>query len=136
MTPEKWQQFNMLQDVISTFSPDPKEYRSICNKNSCLYNPPKNKPLSPGCVIGQYMDIETASKLEGHGLIQCILNSKLKELLPEWMQEMSIDFLQRIQNLHDYNRFWNENLGLSEKGIDYVKEICNDYSLPFKQLKF
>lgn len=58
--------FAMLQDVITHFSSNPLELRSKW-EDTCLYNPPINKPLSIGCGIGMYLSVKTAKLLDDEG---------------------------------------------------------------------
>lgn len=128
-------ELNMLQDVITEFGSNPDAKRSF-TPNGCKYNPPKRKPLSRGCAIGMYLPVEVCKKLDGTGSIDMVLHTVTKrKLLPEWMLEMDDRFLGTIQNLHDIPGYWTET-GLSSSGIQYVKDICKQYKLDFKQLKF
>lgn len=129
------QQFNMLQDVITQFSRNPKQTRSG-NSDRCLYNPPKDKPLSAGCAIGMYLTVEVAQKLDQitYNSIIRIMKSEKKCLLPFWMQKMDLRFLSDIQSLHDQNYNFDLN-GFSNVGLISIKDICKDYNFPFKELK-
>lgn len=133
-----WQQFNMLQDVITTFSEDPKNYRSVNGNGACRYIPPKEKPLSAGCAISIYLDNKTAKKLDRDNYsIDSIIwgYNNLKKLLPKWMINMNTTFLTNIQELHDMNIYWTED-NISKEGKTKVKGICRDYNLPFEMIEF
>lgn len=139
MNAEKIQQFNMLQDVITEFSDNPSEKRSIKNApNSvkCSYNPPDSKPLSKGCAIGMYLPVNLARKLDrlGSTAIEDVM-VECPELLPKWLREMDVTFLQCIQTLHDDSSYWNED-GLTELGMKHIKFLCAHYGLSFDNLKF
>lgn len=131
------QQFNMLQDVITHFSKNPFELRSVNNINeACLYMPPIDKPLSTGCAIGIFISEKLAKELDDVGSINYIFQNKSYKIsLPKWMQKMDIKFLQDLQDLHDTNDNWTD-INISEIGIKWVEGICNRYDLPFKKLKF
>ncbi len=70
---------------------------------TCVYFPLKN---SPGCAIGQHCP--NAKELSGAAR-NCF------DKLPDWMQEMGVEFLDEIQRLHDFGRNWDAN-GMSTDG--------------------
>ena len=138
MTPDQIQQFNMLQDVITEFSDNPSEKRSVKNSPNavrCNYNPPTSKPLSRGCAIGMYLPVELAAKLDvlSSTSIEDIINDR-SDLLPKWLTDMNVNFLQDVQTLHDDSSYWKHD-GLSELGVNHIKVLCVEYRLPFKKLK-
>lgn len=136
MTPAKWQQFNMLQDVISHFATNPDELRSSLCDSTCTYYPNlKLSPKSIGCAIGIYLNWKTAKELDNleQTSIHCILDNKHKTILPLWMQKMNKNFLSDIQALHDDEYHWNSE-GLAENGKRYIKTICDKFNLPFSKL--
>jgi hypothetical protein len=117
----KWQQFNMLQEVITWFGGDPVARRSQNANDHCLYNPPADLPESIGCAIGMYLDEKTATRCDA-------LNSA--DILPAWLKRMDARFLANLQQLHDSDGFW-DSAGLSNAGIEKVKRICDIHRLPF-----
>ena len=125
MTPQE-----LLQDTIAYYSVNPAE-RRCRSLYSCNYSPIKiNKPLSEGCAIGRHLDEDVKIKFDNYYDIKSI-NFEYPDifaLAPQWMQDMDIDFLQAIQNLHDYSDYWGET-GLSEFGKERVDEIKEKFGL-------
>lgn len=131
----KNQMFWMLQDVISYFSKNPVKYRSKSLYEKCSY---QSNGVTAGCAIGMYIDQDLAKELddcEDSSISEISYNINIFQKLPEWMKIMPIDFLSELQALHDNDFNWDKN-NLSKDGIDTVKEICENFDLPFKKLTF
>lgn len=125
----KIQAKNMLNDVVEHFSSNPCKLRSRSKIGTCLYNPPSYKTESIGCAIGMYLKTGVAKKLDNSGSIVTIFYlPKKKALLPIWMQELDVEFLQDIQQLHDADKNWTKN-GLSNNGKRSVNKIRNMFQL-------
>ena len=127
----------MLQDVVTHFSENPKELRSIDN-NKCLYNPPANKPNSIGCALGMYINTKNAKKLdtcEGSAIWNIWKKEKNKKLLPKWMQKIDIGFLTKLQNLHDCNNNWTDD-NITKEGKSFVKGMCKAFKLDYNSIQF
>ena len=132
----KNQMFWMLQDVISYFSKNPVKYRSKSLYGKCGY---QSNGVTAGCAIGMYIDQDLAKELDDYedsSILEIFEQCKSSfQKLPEWMKIMPIDFLSELQALHDNDFNWDKN-NLSKDGIDTVKEICENFELPFKKLTF
>lgn len=120
-----------LQSTIDYYSVDP--YNRRCHRDhGCKYSPENagKEGKSEGCAIGRHLTPEVQKKLdESQGIISDIITYKsLKQLLPEWMQEMDPDFLDQVQLLHDTSSSWEPN-GLSERGKERVNTIINKFNL-------
>jgi hypothetical protein len=91
----------------------------------CVYHALEN---SPGCAIGQFLPIDLQRKC--FGSIGDIYYYRPEEFnrFPNWMQEMSVDFLSEVQRLHDYSSYWDEN-GISEIGQKPYARIVERFDL-------
>lgn len=126
----------MLQDVVTHFSENPEELRSVNNKGGGLYNPPKEKPKSIGCAIGMYINIKNAKKLDVGTVtsINCIIGDEKEKLLPKWMLKIDKEFLGNLQRLHDGGEYWTKE-DISDSGKKEVKRICKEFSLNYPKFK-
>jgi len=118
--------------LVSTVQFYTSENRSVhSGTNECLYAPTEN---SPGCAIGRFLNKDLALELDekdtkGLAVSFVKLNTPdLFEQFPDWMKEMNISFLRKVQLLHDDSENWNEN-GISDKGKEIVKEIYEYHEL-------
>ena len=109
----KARQLKFLDDTVSFYN---LGNRAVCHVEGCIYTP---RDYTPGCAIGRWSN--TPEKLNGR-----VRNEKNWPYLPKWMQEMSIDFLQDIQLLHDRPRYWTTT-GLSREGKIFYKQIKLDH---------
>lgn len=78
-----------------------------------------------GCAIGRMLPVDLAASLPSHSNV---CDSVVFNVLPDEMQELGREFLQKIQFLHDDHRHWNKS-GLTWIGEDYVKSIKNKFKL-------
>lgn len=124
---------NMLQDIVTHFSKDPKGLRSVAGSaltSECLYHPDLSvTPKSIGCAIGMYIGWKTAKEMDYYGFIDDVP----LDMLPEWMRDLNRDFLKKCQSLHDNGFNWDDD-GLSENGKDKVMNMCKDFEL--EEIKF
>lgn len=108
-----------LEDTVKYYSED--VLRRNIEPNRIFYAPLHKN--TEGCAIGRKIPLSIAKYLDRHHS-----NDSLKQifhLLPEELQKLGLDFLQKIQLLHDVNAHWNSE-GLSEKGIKYINQIKDD----------
>ena len=126
----------MLQDVVTHFSKDPVGLRAVNCTGGCFYTRVlENSPDNIGCAIGMYLTDEQAEILEnGYAPIWSVLNNTPQHL-PDWMRKLHFDFLTNLQNLHDFDSYWNKT-NISIKGKIKVEEICKEFHLDFKKIKF
>lgn len=112
-----------LQNTVDYYSKDPLNRRCVLN-NCCYYDPVKaEKPKSNGCAIGRYLKKVNRAKFQNQmddlshsGIYNVYKTPDALKLLPKWMRDMEINFLQVVQNLHDDGSYWTDT-GLSQEGI-------------------
>lgn len=110
----------LLENTINHFN---SKNRSI-EYNTCLY-----RAGTKGCAIGRELPTKLAILIDQkHSNFSGVTNNKVFELLPQRLQSMGQDFLERIQDLHDDPAYWNDN-GLSEMGEGYVKDLRKMFEL-------
>lgn len=130
----------LLEDTIAYYSVNPNERRcavKIDGKLTCKYSPITLKKIgSDGCAIGRHLDKELAIEIDeyyggnGNGSDITRVKEDFNDRLPIWMQEMSTDFLERLQLLHDRDDYWNES-GLTPSGQDYIDLLKLKYGRIF-----
>lgn len=126
MTPEEF-----LLDTLEYYCQNPKRRCTAENGSLCQYDPIKlHRGDTEGCAIGRKL-----SKIarEKYGIQNCSIDEifdspELKEMAPEWMQEMNIEFLVSMQKLHDDRNNWHSE-GLSPEGIRLIHFIIDRYGL-------
>lgn len=102
-----------LDDLVQYYGYDTR--RRSTKGQSCFYRLGKRK-----CAIGRHIsDQDYHISLENRS----VSNSTIFESLPRNIQELGVEFLGSIQNLHDVGRNWNKRSGLSKIGKDTVEEI-------------
>lgn len=111
----------LLINTVSRFS---LKNRGINKNGKCSY--------TSGCAIGVEVRKSVAEKLEkkGYG----ISNPGEYKLLPNRLKRMGIEFLEEIQNMHDFSGNWNER-GISERGKSKANEIIDNFRLKLNHLK-
>lgn len=111
-----------LEDTIQYFS-DPNK-RCVSDFGNCFYSPQDSDQT--GCAIGRFMTPENAQLADNlggaDGLNYKTMYSIYRSLIPEFMLEWNLDFLDNVQRLHDNSEYWNKT-GLSEQGKKYLQEI-------------
>lgn len=122
---------NQRELLVSTVQFYTSKNRAL-SEGSCVYLKTEN---SPGCAIGRHLTPEVQQifhKIQTEdcaGSIKSMFeNTETKKLLPDWMQEMNADFLQRIQQLHDSLECWDIE-GISSLGKQEALYICNTFAL-------
>lgn len=113
-----------LQYTITHYNANNRSHGIANSVNSCTYCP--SSPNSKGCAIGQHLSTETQIFFDNQKKPIKILAKEYGELLPLWMQKMSISFLQDIQSLHDRKECWDEN-GITNAGWNRVAVIKDTY---------
>ena len=125
----------MLQDVVTHFSKDPVGLRAIYSFGGCFYTRVLEKSADNiGCAIGMYLTDKQAKEAQGHGYIYEVI-AENPRCLPKWMKELNKNFLAEVQILHDKDYFWSKE-NISSMGRIKVKEICKEFHLDFKKIKF
>lgn len=117
----------LLDDTIAYYSVPGR--RCVIVFDNAKYSPINaNRPKSEGCAIGRHAETEEIrQELDSldYSSIKAIKENCIEEfnLLPDWLTSMPIDFLQKIQNLHDFGSYWSKEGGLTEEGKQYVDTI-------------
>lgn len=99
--------------VLSTMHFYNNNNRSTGEAGYCLYKPTQKN--SPGCAIGRFVSDKLTEKQKASGASNF-------HLLPKWMQEMSPQFLDAVQSLHDKYDCWTDK-GISNFGAQQVEII-------------
>src|SRR5687768_8359822 len=123
MTPQE-----LLQSTVDYYSVDPKTRRCIDATGDCTYSPKTTgRPESEGCAIGRHLSPEIQEYFDSisHSVTihEIFKKPKLKEKLPDWMQQMDATFLRGVQSLHDDNLFWVSDGGLTNAGVEYIRHL-------------
>lgn len=108
----------LLQDAINYYWGRP-ERRCVDNSGSCVYSPTET---SEGCAIGRLLPLDISERLnDGTG----VSDSSIFNELPEWLQDMGVDFLQALQIIHDLEYFVYKSVGdislYMKKWVDLTK---------------
>lgn len=102
----------------------------------CTYSPITiGKENSEGCAIGRYLDPELALQIDKE---KSDSNAGIHHIIdmypfPDWMKKLDIEFLRKLQGLHDADSYWTET-GLSKSGKHYVRSMCETFNLDYEQL--
>jgi hypothetical protein len=115
-----------LEDTIQYFSAPNK--RCVSDFGSCFYSPQNSDQT--GCAIGRFMTPENAQLADEIGGVDGLIYERMyadyRSLIPEFMLEWEVDFLNNVQRLHDDSKYWKSG-GLSEAGKKYVQEIKENF---------
>jgi len=110
-----------LKDTINHYNLQNRSQSPL--GNGCYYSAAHEN--TQGCAIGRHIqDKDLCLKLDSMGGI----SFKIFNLLPNKLQELSIDFLARVQQLHDRNVNWIIK-GLSKRGEIIVNDIITEFKL-------
>lgn len=101
---------DLLNDTIAYFWGRPE--RQCVSGGSCQYSATET---SEGCAIGRLLNPELAASLSQN---VGVINDKVFDKLPLWLQAFGQDFLTILQDLHDTNYLVNMN-----KEQLYIKTI-------------
>jgi hypothetical protein len=123
-----------LDDTVEYYSADPigRRSRNTADFNgSCKYDPAKagKADTSEGCAIGRHMTPEQKAVADHNkGVGSSSVNELPVHLIPEKLRDMPIEFLRRVQSLHDSDHHWDAN-GLSSLGRSVLLRIRQDFDL-------
>lgn len=124
-----------LLDTVKYYSEDTNR-RCVMHVDGlpyCYYSPKyaQKVDISEGCGIGRKLSPEAQEAYDSKGgpIGQLFCSNSHKRMAPQWMQEMSVDFLIRLQSFHDSDPYWNKNEGLSEEGKLSLNYILYEYGL-------
>jgi hypothetical protein len=118
-----------LEDTIKYYSENVK--RRCTTVKACYYSPvsAKKEGISTGCAIGRFLKPEDAIKIDSHdpmSIHNVLSHGELKDLIPQWMQDLGTEFLKQVQGIHDNDFNWNEE-GLTPLGWINVNQIKDRY---------
>jgi hypothetical protein len=120
-----------LLDMLEYYTVSPLERRCIKDSGVCFYLASNSRKLTTqGCAIGRHLPSTVAEKwdLGGGPILKIARNHSLWALAPEWLKEMDIHFLAKVQRLHDSSSNWVE-ASLSLLGISFLGNIISEYGL-------
>jgi hypothetical protein len=92
--------------------------RSYSETGRCTYQPAHKN--TKGCAIGRWLDRD--NPIIANQWMAEVSEPRIQQNLPEWMAEMGIVFLARVQMFHDEDSNWDV-LGLTEKGLEQYNLI-------------
>lgn len=118
--------------LVSTVQFYTKFNRAI-KDGACVY---LNEDTNRCCAIGRYLvsdacivyDNDEVNNLSNTAIDTIFDNDRLKKLAPKWMQDVNIEYLTNIQQLHDEDSNWTD-IGISDRGKETVNNICFKYKL-------
>jgi len=123
-------QEGFLLDALEYYCQDPEKRRCTMITGECFYAPISSH--TEGCMIGRKLPLGIATTLDslaGTFSSTGISNSYVFELIPEELKELTVDFLNICQQLHDGGFHWNLE-GLTDLGKQMLKlEIINRFNL-------
>lgn len=120
---------DFLQDTVNYYNENPK--RRSRNDRKCYYNGANAKGCEgDGCAIGRVLPLELRKHLDERftngGVPSGVRN--VFGLLPDSLKVLECEFLERIQEFHDYNSFWDDE-SITSRGASQVDAICDEYQL-------
>jgi len=111
-----------LDSKVAYYSEDLK--RRAVQGELCVYRTKDGRKCAIGLDIDenhpQYKEI-----VECEGGVDDLIKNYPTALSKE-IQELSLEFLGRVQDLHDNSTFWEEG-GLNRMGTNYCKKIIDEY---------
>ncbi len=136
-----------LLSTVEYYSADPNR-RCVSDTQGCVYSPitAKKVGISDGCAIGRFIPAERGAEIDKkfEELVKGeVAGSGYRELLeyfpedvPQWMKDLPLEFVYRVQNFHDQGTNFIGPSGLSPYGRIQLSRIitdCNLNSEPFKK---
>jgi hypothetical protein len=122
-----------LLDTLEYYSAD---VNRRCTDSANLFSGCKYSPfnvgkvgVSEGCAIGRHMTPKNQKLADGckNANIGYIFKTNPK-LIPSKLRSLGVEFLTRVQRLHDSDENWCKD-GISRKGAIYVKSMVNEFNL-------
>ncbi len=104
----KLKQLKFLDDTIKHFN---STNRGVDKEDGvCSY--------SDGCAIGRHLPKELCFRFDNYKLDQCVVSSHIFNELPEWLKELSPNFLAAVQTIVSVNN--NKNSKNNSTFIYYL----------------
>jgi len=116
------EQEEMLNDTINHFNSSNRS--KVEGKTGCTYLPAHSN--SQGCAIGRLIEDKALCKEFDSFGVSGVGNEKVFEKLPLELKYLGQNFLNRVQQLHDWGHFWSEG-GLNDRGLREVENIKNNF---------
>lgn len=117
----------LLKDTVKFYSEDTtrRSYEVVLDYVipglvHCFYKHPNGNT----CAIGRYIT-NYNKDIEGFPIRHIIRNKELQKCIPKELTTLGVNFLQRLQILHDTQGFWTKE-GLSEEGKETVDLMLQD----------
>lgn len=114
------------QEIIDKLQSYTSATRAMTGLGNCVYYDEKT---GNRCAIGALIPIEDAKYLNTMYRYQSVTelyNLRNESGFPESLRELFKDhddeFLQRVQNIHDTDKYWDEN-GLTQKGVEAINNL-------------
>ena len=125
----KEKQLALLNETVEYYSADPVGRRCV-GERRCAYSPIKLglEDTSEGCAIGRKITAELAEEFDAEIGDSSVSNRYIFDRLPEELKELTVQFLEVIQYLHDSDNSW-DGKGLTQIGKERVEQIKRDFKL-------
>lgn len=118
----KVKRLELLEDTVRYYSEDTK--RRAVNNGNCKYITEDGRK----CAIGRLLPNDKIELLkdETSSVYTFIQREKYKNILPDNILALGIEFLRDIQYLHDTDKYWGVN-ELNQEGKIYLDIIKANY---------
>lgn len=128
ITDIKQRKLAFLDDTANFYTSKNRAYNA--DVRICTYSATET---SLGCAIGRHLFTDVCTALDPIGNIETVATTE-NHLIPKWMQDMGIPFLQAMQEFHDdhwngsyaCDSNWNVN-GLTDVGRENYEKIKQEY---------
>lgn len=103
---------------------------NVSSKGMCYYTAKGDNPF--GCAIGRMLPASLCKELDSFASSDkssgspTVASQEVFNMLPKSIQNLGIDFLTELQNLHDMVNNWNYE-GLSSLGTKVFEDIKQKY---------
>lgn len=137
-------QTEFLVDFLRYYCANPEERRNMTPTFPQICRYESQKSTSEGCAIGRHL-IGTPEQKRAWdnckmntytGILQVLADPKaysdygeVEDIRPEWMKELSAEFLKSMQELHDFDSRWHDDR-LSDVGKFHVGDLVIKYGIP------
>lgn len=129
-------QLEVLEDTVKYYSEDTNR-RCISSLedygSECMYSPKSlgKEGISQGCAIGRLlpdaMKDDIDSKFDAINIDTLIEEKEYP--IPEDIISLGVTFLRALQTLHDWDKYWQQEKGLTPEGEVKVQEIKTIFNL-------
>lgn len=129
-------QEEFLIDTLEYYSVDPTR-RCATIDGKCYYSPKNTITTGDGCAIGRHLPdmLKESLDVASHGnpitvysLFTNVDHSHFLKDVPDILKSLDVEFLFRIQVLHDYNSNWHTE-GLTNTGKEELRRTIIEFNL-------